>query len=714
MTINSGPEVLKRLLERAWARFVPPPKLLPSKWAEEYRQIAAMSAEMSGKWSWALFPHMRGVIDAFFEPGVRGIRCMKSTQAGWSETLATLLGFIIDVMAAPIIVLFPKEKKAKEFNLERFEPMVNATPRLAAKVPLKAREKGITQTFKLFEGGWLKFVHSHSADEVKSSSARYGFVEEPDECDRDVRGQGSTVKLLLERLKTYFDSFSIMGGSPTLSELSAIEDEMKLTDKRKWYAACHHCRGLIALDGEAWPTVVIPVDETKSHPVYGKYDPERAYMVCPHCGGVWSDAERALNARTAEANGGGWKPTAQFNGLAGFYICDLMSSSPGASLPRLAEKYLQAKHREASGDITGLIEFTNNQLGLPFRYKSPVPSEEELEARGEDYAELTVPWGGLRLTAGVDVQGNRIALTVVAWGRGEESWRVYWGELHGNPIDHDDAVWTDLETFLFRGYKHESGTEAFIEAASIDASDGNTSDAVYWFCRKHRHRGVMAIRGRDVGEIYRVPQPIDPGRRTKSSKYGLVVYQVGTEKAKDLLIGYGEYGGRLRLSERDGERIVTGNGPGRMHWYRTIRGDYFKQVTSEVKAPQPGKPRNKLYWQVKSGTRNEALDCEVYALHASRRLKVNLLTEAQWQAYEDRLRQPDLISASAESPVPAAPDMPNDEAVPAEAAPANKSNKVGAAPPRPQRSTTNSSLLAQLKGDGGSSGGGSGGSTTPY
>jgi phage terminase large subunit GpA-like protein len=93
-------------------------------------------------------------------------------------------------------------------------------------------------------------VHSHSADEVKSSSARYGFVEEPDECDRDVRGQGSTPKLLLERLKQYFDTFSIMGGSPTLEDLSTIADEMELTDKRKWFAPCHHCEGDVALDGE--------------------------------------------------------------------------------------------------------------------------------------------------------------------------------------------------------------------------------------------------------------------------------------------------------------------------------------------------------------------------------------------------------------------------------------------------------------------------------
>jgi phage terminase large subunit GpA-like protein len=697
MTINAETEVLHRLADAAWARLVPPPKVAPSDWAVRYRQIASMTAEMSGKWSWALFPHMRGVIDAFFEPGVRGLRCMKSTQAGWSETLATLLGFIIDMMAAPIIVLFPKEKKAKEFNLERFEPMVDSTPRLAAKVRLKSREKGITQTFKVFPGGWIKFVHSHSADEVKSSSARYGFVEEPDECDRDVRGQGSTVKLLLERLKTYFDSFSIMGGSPTLSELSSIEDEMKLTDKRKWYAACHHCRGLVPLDGEAWSLVKIPEEDSRSHPVYGKADPERAYMVCPHCGGIWTDAERAMNARNAEANGGGWKPTAAFNGLAGFYVSDLMSSSPGASLPRLAEKYLQAKHREASGDITGLIEFTNNQLGLAFKYKSPVPSEEELEARGEDYEELTVPWGGLRLTGGVDVQGDRIALVVVAWGRGEESWRVYWGELHGNPVDRSDAVWADLERMLFRPYLHASGAELHIEAFSVDSGDGNTADAVYEFCRKWKSRGAMAIKGREQGEIYRVPQPIDPGRRNKAAKYGLVVYQVGTERAKDLLIGFGEFGGRLRLSERDGDKVITGGGPGRMHWYRTIRGDYFRQVAAELKAPLKGRPRNKLYWQCKSGARNEALDCEVYALHAARKIKLNLQTEAQWQQHEQKLRQPDLIGAAARSAPEEVTPQPGEEA-PAVPAPANKSNKAGAEVPRPQGSTRNTDpLLAQLE-----------------
>lgn len=708
MTIHP---ILQGLLKEVWARLVPPPKLKPSVWAEEHRGLAAMTAEMSGRWSWSLFPHMRRVIDAFFEPHVRGIRCMKSSQAGWSETMATLLGFIIDMMPAPIIVLFPKEKKAKEFNLERFEPMVRSTPRLAERVPLTSREKGITQTFKLFPGGWLKFVHSHSADEVKSSSARYGFVEEPDECDRDVRGQGSTPKLLLERLKQYFDTFSIMGGSPTLSDLSTIEEEMKSTDKRKWYAPCHHCQGEVPLDGDAWPMVKWKEDETANHPIFGKGLPGTAYIVCPHCGGLWSDAERARNSRAGE-----FRATAPFTGLAGFYISDLMSSAPGASLERLVEKYLEALHRQAAGDITGLIEFTNNQLGLVFKYKSPAPKVEELVARSEDYQELTVPWGGLRITIGIDVQGDRIALIVVAWGRGEESWRVYWNEIHGNPSDPNDAIWTELEGFIFRPYLHASGAEMFAESVSIDSADGNTSDAVYTFARRHRHRNVVAIHGRDTGEIFRpVPSAIDPGRKNKASRYGLQIYNVGTEKAKDLLIGFGEHGGRLRLSQQsEAGETITGRGPGRMHWYRGIREDYFTQVTAEVKAPVKGKPRNKIYWQKKSGARNEALDCEVYALHAARRIKINLMTEAQWSTVEQKLLQPDLVGAAAAAPerlnaAPAAMDTPS-EAVAPGAASAKNDNKIEAAKPRPN---SKNPLLAQLRTDGDQQRG-TGGGNTPY
>jgi hypothetical protein len=51
----------------------------------------------------------------------------------------------------------------------------------------------------------------------------------------------------------------------------------------------------------------------------------------------------------------------------------------------------------------------------------------------------------------------------------------------------------------------------------------------------------------------------------------------------------------------------------------------------------------------------------VYALHASRAMRGEPLTEAQWQAIEDKLRQPDLIAART-----GRRNTPVDEAAPAD------------------------------------------------
>lgn len=65
-----------------------------------------------------------------------------------------------------------------------------------------------------------------------------------------------------------------------------------------------------------------------------------------------------------------------------------------------------------------------------------------------------------------------------------------------------------------------------------------------------------------------------------------------------------------------------------MHWYKEVRPDYFEQLVSEVKAP--ARNSRKRVWQKKSSVRNEALDCEVYALHAARSLKLHMWTPARW------------------------------------------------------------------------------------
>jgi hypothetical protein len=67
----------------------------------------------------------------------------------------------------------------------------------------------------------------------------------------------------------------------------------------------------------------------------------------------------------------------------------------------------------------------------------------------------------------------------------------------------------------------------------------------------------------------------------------------------------------------------------------------------------------------------------VYALHAARRIKINLMTEAQWAAIEEKLRQPDLVAASARRAGRA--KHPSRRLYPRTPAPANKSNNAGPA-----------------------------------
>ena len=162
----------------------------------------------------------------------------------------------------------------------------------------------------------------------------------------------------------------------------------------------------------------------------------------------------------------------------------------------------------------------------------------------------------------------------------------------------------------------------------------------------------MAIKGAsektdDRREIFSSPKKVDVGRQQKPAKHGLQTFIVGTTRAKDLILDT-----RVKLK---------GSGPGAMHWYRSVRPDYWDQLVSEVKAPSKLN-RNRKVWKKKAGVRNEALDCEVYALHAARACKTNLMHEAHWNALERNLRQRTLLSI--ELPATLQPSQPDDDETP--------------------------------------------------
>lgn len=647
---------LDAMFARVWAELAPPPVLSIVEWAERYREMSPEETHMPGRYDLDNTPALRGVLYACSDPAVRKVVAQKSAQVGYTGgVVCNVIGYHIHWRPSVQVAMFPREKSSKDFAAEKFEPMVRATPALAALVNLRSRSAGQGTTRRSYIGGLLKLVASNSPSDVKSTSGRVGIVEEPDDTNRDVGGQGNAIVLLGERTKTYApDDLQLIGGTPTAKATSLIVKEMRDTDERRFEVRCHHCD---ALHSPEWGNVVIPGQQLSAEdaalppeklddrwPVrelYGRARWEDAYYTCPHCGAIWSDDERIANIRAAArvAPWYGWRPTAQ-SSTPGFYLNELLSVFEGSRVPLLARKYLVALHEYERGEPEKMVAFWNSTLGLPWEYRGELPEEDELRERALPYAEWSVPAGGLVALLTVDVQHDRLACTVWVVGRGEEMWLAYWGELPGRTIVSHQGAWVELEQMLDASVHHASGAAMPITAVAIDSGDGQTSEAVYDFVRRHnrRVRPVYATKGASdrVGriEIWTRSKPVDPNRKaTKASRYGVHVHQVGAAKAKDLILGWAQEGGRVRLA---------GSGPGRMHWYQGVRDDWFEQLLSEMKIPSRHNPRVRE-WTERTDRRNEGLDCTVLAVWLSRALGLHLKKPSQWEAIESRLRQPVLI-----------------------------------------------------------------------
>ena len=109
----------------------------------------------------------------------------------------------------------------------------------------------------------------------------------------------------------------------------------------------------------------------------------------------------------------------------------------------------------AQGSDEAIKAFRNTILGETWVETGEAPDWQRLADRREAWAPGTVPAGGLFLTAGADVQKDRIEVDVWAWGRGLESWLVDHLVIEGGP--GDPACWRQLTDLLGRTWEHASG-----------------------------------------------------------------------------------------------------------------------------------------------------------------------------------------------------------------------------------------------------------------
>ena len=625
------------------------------EWANKYRFVAKGTSANPGLFNGELTPYMEGIYDLFDDPDYPLVVCKKSSQVAWTEALNNKLGKHAHIDPIGMVVMFSGDGAARSFEREKLVKMIDATPVLAKKINTsRTKASGNTWNYKSFADGFLKLVGSNSPSSVKMTAAQFTAVEEPDDSNGNVKGQGNTIKLLKDRSDTFDDAKMIFGGTPTIKGLSQVDAGYDLSDQRIYLVPCHHCGDEHELNFDN--LFCREYNDGYVHEVYGKLNPETAYYACPHCGGEWDDFNKNLNVKAAKKNHiKGWKPT-QRSSVAGVRLNALLSPFPGATFAKLKAGELEARKKLEEGDDQDWIAFVNTRMGKSYEYGESDIDVEALEDKASDYALGSVPDGGLLLTAGVDVQHDRLHILIRAWGRNEQSWLVDRVVLYGTTSQKSDPVWQELTKTLWRPYKHVSGGLLTVSAVSLDTSDGVTSDAAYSWVAPRQKNGVMGIKGSNNHDapIYKSARQNKQKRKTesKAERYGVDIYSVGTQAAKDLIIGYGDQTGRLRLTQ----------GAGAMFWPADVDIDYYSQLLGEIKAPHRT-IKNRLVWQQKAGQAVEDLDCEVYALHAARRMRVHLLNEAQWASYEQKVLQVSLFSGADEPEVQVKTKKPKQQRV---------------------------------------------------
>ena len=599
----------------------PEQALTVSEWADKHRRLSSKASAEPGPWRTNRTPYLREPMDCLSSTSpVQRVVMMFAAQTGKTEAGANWLGYVIDHAPGPMLLVQPTVEMAKRLSKQRLESLITETPVLAEKIaPSRSRDSGNTMFAKDFPGGMMLLTGSNSATGLRSTPCRYIFCDEIDAFPSDVDGEGDPVSLAEKRATTFARRKILLTSTPTVKDFSRIEAEYERSDQRRFYVPCPCCSVMQWLK---WPQLK-----------WENNEPATAAYECEVCHERFAEIHKPAMLRNGE-----WRATAPSNGkTAGFQLSGLYSPLGWLSWADMVDDFLRAKT-----DAPMLKSFVNTRLAETWEedFASKVSADGLLD-RCEHYQAAMVPEGGLALTVGVDVQDNRLAISVWAWGREEEGWLLDHQEIYGDPSRQE--LWKQLDEVVLREWPHAVGPAMRPDVVAID-SGGHFTAEVYQYARERARQGVVAIKG----QSQRGKPPIGKGSKVdvnhqgRTLKRGAVVYLVGGDTVKTTLFG------RLKHNEQ---------GAGFLHFHMGTTGEYFEQLTAEkqvLRYNRGGFPTRE--WVKKPSARNEALDCLVYAYAALNLMYQRFDRRTIWDQLEKRLegtgkkKKPALLGSKQQPP----------------------------------------------------------------
>ena len=566
----------------------PDPVETISAWADQHMILPSWNAE-PGRWRTSRTPFLREIMDVLSPSApVREIVFMKSAQIGGTETGKNWLGYTIDRAPTTILMVEPSLDVAAKFSRQKIQPMLDLVPCLRGLVrEARSRDSGNTILSKEFDGGMLCLTGANSGPGLRFMSARNLFLDECDAYPFDVDGEGSPCDLAEKRTLSYARHKIYRCSTPLLKQTSVIEKAYLESDQRKYVVPCPFCDHgqVLWWKNMTWPD--------------GK--PDEARLLCEQCHQYIGEAHK-----TRMLAQGHWLAQAPGTGRgrlkpAGFWLNALYAPYGWVnSWAKLASEWTDIIHKH---DVRAQQTFTNTNLAETWEETGERIEESDLHNRVEVYA-APVPDGVVCLTAGIDVQKDRIEAELVGWGKDQESWSIEYRKWFGSPTDK--KLWEQVDVWLKQPWNHETGGFLTVATACIDT--GHHAKEVYDFVLPRQRRRVWAVKGSS--------QPGAPAYKMGNMINGIRLFLVGVDTLKDTLFD------RLKLTEF---------GPGYCHFpdqsaYTEDEGEYFKGLTAEerVNKWERGVLLGSYYRKTRS--RNEPLDIRIYAMAALAILNPNLDT----------------------------------------------------------------------------------------
>lgn len=591
-----------------------PPKRTVSEWANEFGVITGGAAE-PGRWSTLGYQH--AIMDAFSHAAVEEITWIKSARLGWTEIVKHVIGYYIDQDACSILAVQPAIEDAEAWSKDSIQPFIDACAVLTDKVqPPKAKDSKSTISKKHYPGGVLYIIGANSPRGFRRITTRIVLFDEVDGYPPSAGTEGDQLKLGKMRSETFWNRKVAYGSTPTDEGLSRIEEQSKRSSLGYCLLTCPECGSEhirkfrepekpIKVGGNTLPVSIINwTDGYKT-----------AKWVCPESGCVIHNKFNRSMIDNCRWVADDWEWNKEkgftffdsFEGHIGFTLWAGYSLSPNSTPVKLVKEFLDVKDNPLK-----LKTFVNTVLGEVFKDSTDTVDAGILSEGVEIYS-AEVPTDVRILTAGIDVQADRIEFEVVGWDQSEQSWNIDYKILFGDVTLQ--PVWDELAKELKETYQHESGLNLSIAGMCIDA--GFLPTYVNAFVKSFAYEHLYSINGM-AGE--KKPLIEDRLKRLlrirKRRKSGYHPEIIGVDEAKTLLFA------RLKIQTP---------GPGYCHFPEERDEEYFAQLTGEKLKTRYVKGHPVRDW-IKIRPRNEALDCRNYAQAALR------LINPDWDKWSEFIR----------------------------------------------------------------------------